>query len=352
MRKQWGMSLVELMVSMTVGLVLLAGVTQLFLSSNLTFSTQTAMSRVQETGRLAIEFLSEDIRMAGYMGCINLNTENKAGGSIENHLRDSNSMNFRFGNAVEGMDSSRNVDGFPVSRLAKTDAILVRSASGNGVGVARMNDPTQVFVEDVEFVKKGCASGGDKYNGFCVGDIITLSSCGSLVIFQATGFIRDSSSGTVAIQHSGPYNAPAVWGDPATEGDQYKGDDAQVITMESTFYYIANGTSGRPSLFRNINGAPPQELLEGVEDMQITYGLDTNGDDVIDAYEPANEIAALADWEKVSSVRFDLLVASIENNVLQAAQPYTFNNKLENKPGDRRLRQVFTSVVTIRSRVP
>ncbi|ARU27615.1 hypothetical protein CBR65_09340 [Cellvibrio sp. PSBB006] len=69
MRKQAGLSLIELMIAITLGLILMAGVIQVFLSSRVTFATQQAMSRVQETGRLAVEFMARDIRMAGYMGC-------------------------------------------------------------------------------------------------------------------------------------------------------------------------------------------------------------------------------------------------------------------------------------------
>ncbi|BBM00706.1 PilW family protein [Microbulbifer sp. GL-2] len=356
MRKQSGISLVELMVSITVGLVLLAGVTQLFLSSNLTFSTQNAMSRVQETGRLAIEFLSEDIRMAGYVGCANP-SRHSGSGDIENFLNDGHLIGYRYDVAVEGEDSSKDVDGFPDQVLADTDAILIRSAFGSGVGVAQMNDPTQVFVENTGVESGGCDKGKDKYSGFCEGDIVVISSCSYVRIFQATGFVGGSSSETIAIQHSDtasfePGNKTAVWGDQTTDGQNSFGEDAQVIGFESTFYYIADGTSRRPSLFRKIDDEDPQELLEGVEDMQITYGLDNDGDDVIDAYQTANQIVSLSDWSNVTSVRLDLLVASIEDNVLQEAQPYTFNGEVVNNPGDRRLRQVFTSVVTIRSRVP
>ncbi|USD22092.1 PilW family protein [Microbulbifer variabilis] len=355
MREQSGISLVELMVSITVGLVLLAGVTQLFLSSNLTFSTQNAMSRVQETGRLAIEFLSEDIRMAGYVGCANP-SRHSGSGDMKNFLNDSDLISYRYDVAVEGEDSSKDVAGFPNAALAGTDAILIRSAFGSGVGVADMSNPTQIFVENTGVESGECDEGKDKYSGFCEGDIVVVSSCSYVRVFQATGFVGASTSETIGIQHSDiasfePGNKVAVWGAETTDGHNSFGKDAQVINLESTFYYIANGTSGRPSLFREVNGEQ-QELLEGVEDMQITYGLDINDDDVIDAYQTAEKIGSILDWKKVSTVRLDLLVASIEDSVLQEAQPYTFDGKVINNPGDRRLRQVFTSVVTIRSRVP
>ena len=44
--------------------------------------------------------------------------------------------------------------------------------------------------------------------------------------------------------------------------------------MTST-YYVGTGVSGRPALFRKDGAAVAQELVEGVEDMQVLYGIDT-----------------------------------------------------------------------------
>ncbi|HEY7886274.1 MAG TPA: prepilin-type N-terminal cleavage/methylation domain-containing protein, partial [Cellvibrionaceae bacterium] len=67
---QRGFSLVELMIAITIGLVLMTGVVQMFLSSKTVFSTQQGISRIQETGRMAMEFMAKDIREAGYQGCM------------------------------------------------------------------------------------------------------------------------------------------------------------------------------------------------------------------------------------------------------------------------------------------
>lgn len=65
-RFQRGLSLVELMVALAIGMVLIAGFLQIFLSVRSTYSTNEAASRTQENGRFALEFLSEHARMAGY----------------------------------------------------------------------------------------------------------------------------------------------------------------------------------------------------------------------------------------------------------------------------------------------
>ncbi len=67
--RQQGMTLIEIMVALMLGAFLLAGVMQIFLSSKQTYRIQDNMSRMQENGRFAMEFISRDIRMADYKEC-------------------------------------------------------------------------------------------------------------------------------------------------------------------------------------------------------------------------------------------------------------------------------------------
>ncbi|MFS1524596.1 PilW family protein [Microbulbifer sp. 2304DJ12-6] len=360
MFKQRGISLVELMVSITVGLVLMAGVVQLFLSSKLTFTTQQAMSRVQETGRLAMDFMSEDIRMAGHMGCLNVTSFSLKKTIFNNYLKQQTAAvrEYNYKVALDGKDASEVKAGYPDKMLAGTDALLIRSASGRNVGIARLNDPTQLFIENTGIETDGCSNGTnktDKYSGLCAGDILAVASCDSVRVFQATGFTGSAASAEIGVQHTDdnlfdPGNRIATWGGEDIDEGQNFGEDAQILTVQNIFYYIANGTSNNPSLFRQVND-DAQELLQGVEDMQLTYGLDTDSNGAPDTYRPAHQVAA-DQWGGVSSVRLELLVASTEDNVLQEPQGYTFNGVPVDDPGDRRLRQVFSTTVAIRGLLP
>lgn len=66
MKKPRGFSLIELMVAITVGLILIAIIAQIYLSSKQTYRSQDDLSRMQEEGRYAIEMLSRYARLAGY----------------------------------------------------------------------------------------------------------------------------------------------------------------------------------------------------------------------------------------------------------------------------------------------
>lgn len=63
---QQGLSLVELLIAMALGLMLTVGALQMMLSSQTMFSTTDSLSRIQENGRFALEFISKSVRMAGY----------------------------------------------------------------------------------------------------------------------------------------------------------------------------------------------------------------------------------------------------------------------------------------------
>jgi len=63
---QKGLSLVELLIAMALGLLLTAGALQMMLASQNIYQTTDTLSRIQENGRFALNFLTKDIRMAGH----------------------------------------------------------------------------------------------------------------------------------------------------------------------------------------------------------------------------------------------------------------------------------------------
>lgn len=67
-RQQLGLSLMELLVAMTLGFILLAGIVTVYISSKQTYRTQEANARVQETGRFALDIISRSLRQAGAQG--------------------------------------------------------------------------------------------------------------------------------------------------------------------------------------------------------------------------------------------------------------------------------------------
>ena len=72
---QIGLSLVELMISLAVGSIITVGIVQLFSENSKTYSVMIGQSRMQESARFALDFISRDIQKAGYRGCFSNNEQ-------------------------------------------------------------------------------------------------------------------------------------------------------------------------------------------------------------------------------------------------------------------------------------
>ena len=68
-RSSRGIGLIELMVAMTLGLVIVLGVTQIFLTAKNTYQSQNAAAGIQEDGRFLMSKMAQEIRMTGFFGC-------------------------------------------------------------------------------------------------------------------------------------------------------------------------------------------------------------------------------------------------------------------------------------------
>ena len=69
MKRQNGFSVLELLVALGLGLLVVAGIVQLFVGNSRTYEIVNAQARLQENARFAFEFISRPARMAGYSGC-------------------------------------------------------------------------------------------------------------------------------------------------------------------------------------------------------------------------------------------------------------------------------------------
>ncbi len=295
----------EMMVAMTIGMILLGGVITVLTSSKVTYRVNEAMARMQENARFAFQLLSRDLRMAGYWGC---------GGVVPQGMDQ----------PLEGLD-------------AVTDTFVIRGVDGNGVVIDSHSSA------DMNFNVPAGA-------GFKAGQTVLVSNCQSAAILQVTGVIKDvitpKDKDVITPEVKDVISYALVKNNPKGDFDFKNGEAIRINTRE---YYVGAGKSGVPALFQKIVQTSPQsfELVEGIEDMQIQYGEDTNEDLAADIYRTtADEVA---NWEAVVSVRIDLLVQSVEDGIASQPQTYTFNGATQT-PTDRRLRQTFSTVISLRNR--
>ena len=88
---QKGLTLIELMIAMLLGVFLIGGILQIFISTKQSYRMQENLSRLQENGRFAMDFIARDMRMTGYWGCLNpsapdvdvAGADNNAAGTVD-----------------------------------------------------------------------------------------------------------------------------------------------------------------------------------------------------------------------------------------------------------------------------
>lgn len=365
-QKLKGMTLVELMIGMALGIVLTAGIIQIVVGSKTAYSTQQAVARVQESGRLAIEFLSMDIRQTGYMGCM---TGRETTSTNYINLLDSADYIYDFGTIIEGFD---NVTSVPVKLgsfggvqlVSGTDMLMIRAPTGSGITVAATHvDDANLGVNSVASLTdtSGCPGnqGVDKgrKSGLCDGDIVMLSTCSRIIVFQATNVTdKNNAPGIHLVVHSKdndppPGNICASWGGADCGNVAEEVDPGDEIIKLSTYTYFigVSERTGRPGLFKRTGTSTPIELIEDVQSMELTYGVDATGDRIPDSYLAASGVA---DWDAVSSVRVQLLVQTPDASVLPQAQTGLSFNGQSVDTSDRRMRQQFSSTIVLRNRAP
>lgn len=338
--RQKGFSLVELMIALALSMLLVLAVGEVYVASKQTYRTQDALSRLQENARYAIETMGYDLRMAGQVGCSFDTTK------VVNVLNTA-AYGDLFGDSLRGYDEGGSVAAPFSAALSKGDAVVMFRASESPYLVQSHNAATSTFTfaSTTDIVKD---------------DILVVTDCDTAAVFQASGPATAGTTAVHAAGGTGPGNCSGNLGpkpaltDPCTAVTVKtfpKG--TRVLRVMSKLYYLATNPAGEPALYRQTISKGllvTEELVEGVEDMQIQYGVDTTGDKSTDNYVDAGGVA---DWSQVVSLRVSLLMRSAENNVVTEPQKYRFpaSATSDTTAPDRRIRHVFTSTIGTRSRL-
>lgn len=351
LHKQQGLSLIELMIALVIGLILTAGTIQIFLSTKATYRLETALSRMQETGRFIVDVMAKEIRMAGFNGCASR-------GTITPNVIANNPPPIipSADNAVNGFNASGAsswTPGIPASLfltgvISGTDVITVNRASECGAAVAGNYLPTNANVQ--VSLPNNC--------GFVQNQPVLITDCQGADIYQ----ISNTPGGSGGVQTT----AHASGANTTNNVSKTYGPDSQIFQYLSNTFYLANGGSGEPALwlslwnpgypdptdpnFDAVNGFLKLELADGVEDMQILYGVDNGGDEYANTYVSAD---AVTNWIDVKSVRINLLLRS-DDRITEEPRSVTFNGAVVNSGAgaDQRLRMIYSSTITLRNRLP
>lgn len=322
-QRQSGLSLIEIMVAIAVGSLLSLGLIDVLINSNQAYRTQTALMHIQQEGQFATDILVKDIRDTNFWGCLTDLSK------INNHL---NTLGSGYSNTYMGyataLTGQSNISGGAF--VTGSDTITISAAENIGGG-AQVQAPYGSSVSAPITINSN--------SGVNAGDVVLVSDCLQGDIFQVT---NSDANSTGVLQHSASVGSP---GNSSASLTQAYSAGAFVLLPYTRTYSIRVNAEGNPGLYVT-NATETQELAEGVENMIILYGEDTNNDGTANRYVRA---ANVADMNEVVSVRLNIVVRSVENNVIDRQTPYVFNGQTIT-PNDRRLRRVYTTTVVLRNR--
>lgn len=325
-QRQAGFTLIELLISMVLGLIVIGGVIGVFLSSKQTYRTTEGLSRIQETMRITFELMARDMREAGGTLCGKglpvANVLNGAQGAnpswfadLDNALRGYEGDE-EFGGAAFGTSSAR--------RIIGTDALqAISGVGGTGLTVVQHNPASAQFKVNVTG------------HGLEDDDVVMVCDYRQVAVLQVTNanpsnttIVHNTGTGTIGNCSKG-LGFPTVC---TTNGTPYAfNEHAQIVKLAARGWYVgANGraaTGGR-ALYRVTLDGSPQEVIDGVQDMQLQY-LESGSLDYVDA-------DAVGNWAEVTAVRVTVIVQSTDRRI---------------GTDGGRLQRRFSHVVTLRNRV-
>lgn len=331
---QSGMTLIELMVSSALGLIILLGVLAVYENGKKTYNATDALSRQQEYARYTFNRFTQELRMVGYAGCV---------GSLDSlsfSLNSSTDFAYRFNSPLEGFEAtttswSPSLDAAIATPKTGTDVITFRATYGDAPVIANHQGATQ--------------GNGDitirKDHQINTDDIVMISNCEKATVFQVTD-IDESNANNSKLKHvTGGSSSPG--NSTAQLGGRYRG--GEIMKLSTTTYLVREITGEIPSLWRQDGENTPVKLVDGVEDMQILYGEDTDTADNIVAASEYRKASDVTDWNQVISIRVSLLLVSEDSNLATSSQTYNFNGTTRTAT-DKRVRHVFNTTVTLRNK--
>jgi type IV pilus assembly protein PilW len=343
-----GMTLVELMVGMAVGLFVVLVAVSIFISTRMLNSVGSASTRMSENGRLAMDTLQTDLRSASFLGCRPLLNEPPV--SVLN------AGTGAFLTGAAGLQGYRGTGaGFSPALVAPLAAMPAASGPLTNSDVLTVRVPADpdglgIVAAMASTLAAPQVAASSPSNTLVSGDIVLVASCKAAAMFQVT---EPNPAATGVLTHG--LGGPFVPGNATDDLQQRFRSDSTVYKLQTRHYYVAPSVlhPGTNSLWRVAvpGGSDPQEVASGIDRLVITYGIDggtSAGQQNVDHYAPADGVTA---WDKVVAVRLQMLIATAKDNVTQNHQSVDFAGASITAE-DRRLRTVLTEVVTVRNGAP
>lgn len=366
--REEGFTLIELMIALVLVSIIGLGITQFLVANAQTYKFLAGQSRVQESGRFALETLIRSAQMAGFKGCFSTNDE------VHKTFLADIPYEFDLTSPLMGYE------GETTAWVPDIEAVLPKTVSaidtnvyaagavgpGSGIDTDSILRKTDIFTVTYISEKKHRLSVNMPTSAeevevdttdfeFANDYMAYIHDCEKGTIFRVTGFGAGGE-----IQHTGLLD-PDGYTNALVRLAEFNTfeTDAYVSAIVSHTFFVAPGEAAlnagntTMSLWRKVGPAAPEELVEGIEDLQVKYGVDTDGDDVPNRYLDAD---AVIDFNDVLTLRITVTSNSVEDvggNTGPTHGCTSAGGSQDCLPGetfDGLLRRAFTQTINLKNR--
>ncbi len=304
-----GRSLIEVMISLVIGMVIVLALSSMFAANRQTYRTSDDKSRLDDEGRLALNLMAFHVRMAGYGSLLS---------TVESYVNENNAAGTQTLNTT-------------------LPAIYTNNSNENGVSVNAIRGCAGGFADSAVDVNVLACKPGTASDAFLVRYVVDEFSANT----DADGKPTDCLGSTLIQIPAAPATSRK-----APSGAHYLVENRFFVQMNNgvpELYCQGNGGTVAGASFKNA----AQPIAENVEQMKITYGVSSTNGQTADTFLTAEKVT---NWEGVISARVCLVVRSANDGVAQTKQTYRDCSDTQVTATDKRLRGVFSTTITIRGR--
>jgi len=356
-KKRHGFSLVELLIATTLGVVLIGGVITVFAGTKRSSAINSNLTELQENARFALESIMREARMAGFQGCVDINSKSA---SIKADSAPTTNLN---ATAIQSSLVNTPTQWTPAPPLNFTIPTGVGApVPGTHTLSVQFGSPQTFTINPMQRVDDPIVL-TETTDNFVEGDLALISNC------QVADIVTVTAVSGATLAHDGSENG----GDDrlsAPYGQAGERNRARVMRFEANIFYIGDTTrrnsDGDPvyALYRQTlpYNRPPIEMVEGVDNMRIRLGY-RDRDALVsdnmtfvspDAIPPAGRIEVIQIGLLLQSIDPVTDVDDEKSYFLAGDQILPANASGASlgltHAGDKRLRMAFSSSVTIRNR--
>lgn len=343
MLRQRGMSIVELMVAMAIGTIISAALAGIFVTSTKVKHEINRMGEQIENGRIAMDWLSQDIRLAGFWD--GLEYTGIADPALPEICEiDVADLKLAVPVYIQGVDnvSAGTTPACLADVKPDTDIVLIRRAGTCVVGAAGCESVAPYFQAS------NCTPPADRLDG-STGAVALGAELGSPTSANWYGVAADTVSLTLHQRDCGNTTATAQFPTPPNL--------ASIRHYITRIYFVANNDrpgDGLPSLkMAELRGTTwtTSTIASGIEQLQVEYGQDTAGDTTAESYVTAP--ATTAAWRQIMAVKVHLLSrnSSPSPDYNDTTKTYVLGGNTFGPFTDRIRRHAFSGQVGIRNPV-